>query len=126
MARRKAAENCLLLPWQTAKKDCREKRFTQLGNTILLTRKDSNGKETNEFLNLSCGERFLYLCMVMEAGGKRTFTFPLSAARKYGYSNSSFRKQLETLVEKRFIERASGKNTREANVYTFCSDWKLP
>lgn len=124
MPKRKAAENCPLKPWESARRDCRERRFVQIGNSMLLPKYSEDKKQINPFYDLKTGEKYLYFCMVMEAGGRRDFRFPLSSAKKYGISNGSFRTYVETLIDKKLITRQSGKNTREANNYSFSSGWK--
>ena len=56
-SRRKAGAT--LQPWLTARTDCREKRFIQVGNSLLLS---------HRFWRISAGARYCYLCMAMEAG----------------------------------------------------------
>lgn len=124
MPRRKAAENCPLKPWESARRDCKEKRFIQVGNSMLLPKYSEDKKQVNPFYDLKTGEKYLYFCMCLESGGRRDFRFPLSSAKKYGISNGSFRTYLETLISKGFIKRESGKTTREANNYSFMFDWK--
>ena len=51
-------------PWLSARLDCKEGRFVQVGNSLLLSK---------EFQALTAGARFLYLCMTMESAGKREF-----------------------------------------------------
>lgn len=48
-------------PWLSARLDCKEGRFIQVGNSLLLSK---------EFQALTAGARFLYLCMTMESGGR--------------------------------------------------------
>lgn len=47
----------------------------QVGNTLLLSK---------EFQSLSAGAQMLYLCAYMESGGRRQFTLPARALKKYG------------------------------------------
>ena len=105
-----------IVPWLSAKPDHAEKRFIQAGNSLLLSR---------TFQALGTGSRYLYLCMAMESGGKRTFTFPQSAAKKYGISPASLRRHVDELEAGKFIKVYSGQPTREANRYEFCPEWKL-
>ena len=74
---------------------------------------------------LKPGARYLYLCMTMEAGGKREFTFPASSAEKYHIPPSSFDRFKAELIDAGFIRI---KGEREAdpgkNVYEFVFDWK--
>lgn len=102
-------------PWLTENIDCKEKRFIQVGNHLLLSKR---------FQNLSAGARTLYLCMAMESGGRKGFTFPLAVARKYGFAKNSFWRYRNELDEKRFIKYCSNKNIRKPNEYEFCLEWK--
>ena len=86
MPRRKSADKCSILPWLSAKPDSREGRFTQIGNSLLLSPK---------FKELTTGARSLYISMAME----------------------------ELLSVGCIVLKSSGKNTREANVYTFSVDY---
>lgn len=106
-----------IVPYLSAKADNREKRFIQVGNSLLLSRR---------FHALSTGSRFLYFCMAMESGGRSGFVFPQREAKKYGIAPSSLRKHINELEAARFIRVYSGKPTREPNRYEFCVDWKLP
>ena len=105
-----------LLPWLSAKQDCREKRFLQIGNSLLLDKR---------WQSLTHGAKCLYICMAMEAGGKRYFTFPESASRKYGLKHSSFWNYVSELEERQFIERSSMKNLRKDNEYKFSLGWRI-
>ncbi len=124
MARHKAAKNCTVLPWLSSRKDNEEGRFIQVGNSLLLTRKDENGTERNRFLQLSFAARFCYLCMTLEAAGKRSFEFPLKAAKKYNIPPATFRRSVKELEAAQFIVKQSGKTVRQPNLYDFCFDWK--
>ena len=64
--------------WLSALPDCRDRRFIQIGNSLMLSK---------DFQKLSTGARWLYAAMSMESGGRREFIFPLSAAKKYGMSD---------------------------------------
>ena len=116
MPRRKAAPNCSIQFWLSAKQDCREGRFVQVGNSLLLS---------SEFQQLSMGARSIYFCMAMEAGGRRNFTFPQAAAKKYGIPARSMRRYLQELIDAGFIEvEASGRWTRESNSCLFSMKWR--
>lgn len=104
-----------LLAWLSASLDCKEGRFVQVGNSLLLS---------EQFQTLSAGARFTYLAMCMEGGGKREFVFPLSAAKKYGIASMSLRRQVDELVKGGFITVRSGACVRAPNIYTFSFDWK--
>ncbi len=108
-----------MLPWLTAKPPGEtEKRFIQIGNSLLL---DST------FKSLSRGAQMLYLCMAMESGGKSAFKMSKGAAkRKYGYAPTSFdryRKELESDGFIRVVESET-RGQYEANTYTFLAEWK--
>ena len=53
-----------IVPALSAKVDNKEKRFIQVGNSLLLSK---------QFHALSTGSRFLYFCMAMESGGREEF-----------------------------------------------------
>ena len=61
-----------LVPWMSASPDNVEKRFIQVGNSLLFNK---------EFQSLGAGSQMLYLCMSMESAGKRRFIFPQAAAK---------------------------------------------
>lgn len=101
--------------WMSAKADNKEKRFIQVGNSLLLSK---------EFQKLGVGARCLYMCMAMESAGKRGFEFPLSSAKKYGFGNSTLRRYIAELEEAKFITVNSMKNVRRPNEYAFSLEWK--
>ena len=116
MARRKAAQNCAVKPWLSANGDCREGRYLQVGNSLLLSKR---------FQALSAGARVTYLAMALESGGRPQFTFPAAAAKKYGVPLRSARRHIGELEENGFIScTSSGKNTRTESLYEFRLDWK--
>ena len=114
MSKRKSRPT--IVPWLSAKPDSYEKRFIQVGNSLVLS---------DQFQNLGIGTRYLYFCMAMESGGKRDFTFPQKVAEKYGIKPSSLRRHIDELEAGKFIKVYSGKPTREPNKYIFCQEWKL-
>ena len=123
MPRRKAAQHCKILPWLSWRSDCEEGRFCQVGNSLLLSH-EIDGVEKNPFVELPDGAKVLYLSMCMEAAGKRTFEFPLSAAKKYCIPNGSLRRNIKKLIDAGFIRCQSGYHARLSNVYEFSLDWK--
>lgn len=114
MPRRKAAKNCQILPWLSAKQDCAEGRFLQVGNSLLLS---------PDFQKLSVGARWVYLALCMEAGGKRTVKFSHSAAAKYGISPRSYDRQIKELLNAKFIEPATV-SKYQGNQFYFSIEWK--
>lgn len=115
MGRRKHAENCAVPAWASGRIDSREKRFVMLGNSLFF---DSS------FQTLSAGAKHLYISMCLECGGRRVFTFPHGAAKKYGIPARSFDRYTAELLAAGFISMTSGKNTRTANVFSFEFGWK--
>ena len=104
-----------LSPWVTAKPDGMEKRFIQIGDTLVYH---------PAWLALSAGAKVLYLYMCMESGGKNEFIIP---QRVYGRftDGKAFRRAKKVLIDAGFIEIAhNGANTRTENIYRFCYGWK--
>lgn len=64
----------------SGKVNCKEGRFIQVGNSLVLSKK---------FQELKSGARWLYLSMAMESGGKREVTFTHGSGKKYGIKPSS-------------------------------------
>ena len=105
-----------LSPWMSARPDNIDRRFIQVGNSLLLS---------DKFQKLKSGAQHLYMCMSMEAGGQKDFTFPQSAAKKYGIAPKTLQRNVDTLVKNNFIRKVSGANLRVANQYTFTpAAWK--
>lgn len=116
MGRKKAAVNVDIRPWLSAKQDCKEGRFIQVGNSLLFSKAAQS---------LSAGSFRLYLCMAMESGGRSEFSFPNSAAKKYGFAETSFNRYTKELREKGFIiVTECGRITRTPNIYRFSFSWK--
>lgn len=116
MGKRKSAQRADMRPWASAHLDCKEGRFVQLGNSLMLSK---------AFQVLSTGARMLYICACAECGGRRQFTFPSRTMKKYGIPERSGRRYLIELEERGFITCVcSGKNTRHDSDYEFCLNWK--
>lgn len=120
MPSRKAAKNCAILPWLSASVDCKEGRFTQVGNSFLLA---FGGKHP---IDLSPGARWMYLCMAMESGGKRELIFTHGAGRKYGIKGTSYDRYAKELESKGFIERIEDNNLAQYAParWRFSFEWK--
>ncbi|MCD7761994.1 MAG: hypothetical protein LUI14_02130 [Lachnospiraceae bacterium] len=114
MPSRKSAKDCQILPWLSAKKDCKEGRFLQIGNSLMLS---------ENFQKLSVGARWVYLALCMESGGKRTVKFPHSAAKKFGISPRSYDRQIKELLDAKFIEPATV-SKYQGNQFYFSLEWK--
>lgn len=117
MPKHRAAQNCAILPWLSAKGDGKEGRFLQCGNSLFLSK---------SFQALSTGARWLFLSMAMEAGGKRELIFKHSSAKKYGISPSSYDRFLKELKDAGFIEKIEDENLAQyaPGRYRFVFDWK--
>lgn len=115
MSRPKSARNCELRPWFKGK-SAKEGRFLQIGNSWFLS-------ERVKGLHPSALK--LFLCMGLEAGGYRDVIFPESAAKKYGFSPSTFRRGLKELEGAKFIERLEDENRSQyaANKFRFLIPW---
>ena len=61
-----------IVPALSAKVDNKEKRFIQVGNSLLLSK---------QFHALSTGSRFLYFRMAMESDGRKNFILPQKDAK---------------------------------------------
>ena len=109
--------NGQLLPWMSARLDCKEKRFLQVGNSLFFS---------PEFQNLNTGARMLYLCMAIESGGKREVAFSRATAAKYGIPRNSFTRQITDLKEAGFVEVSMESNYWQfaPTVYRFSFLWK--
>ena len=117
MPNKRGARNCTISSWLSANLDCKDGRFIQVGNSLLLSKK---------FQALRSSTQMLYLCMAMESGGKREFKFSKGTMTKYGLNRSTAVKGIEALIEAGFIKKdSSGKNTREPNKYEFINEWKM-
>ena len=115
VARRKAAQNCTVLPWLSEKQDCKEGRFLQVGNSLLLSKR---------FQALPPTAQILYIVMANESGRNRSFEFPQTAAKKYGFAPTTFRRAVDELIKAGMITKQSGQSARAPNLYEFCFDWK--
>lgn len=69
-----------IVPALSAKVDNKEKRFIQVGNSLLLSK---------QFHALSTGSRFLYFCMAMESGGRKNFILPQRTQKAHGVNPRS-------------------------------------
>ena len=103
-------------PWQTKNTDGREKRYIRIGNSQLLSNAMNKG-------NLSHAAFRVYIFMLLEAAGKREFTFPHSKYSRI-ISDGGFQKAKAELIEKGFIKITEKYKTR-SNKYAFTDAWKL-
>lgn len=88
----------------------------QIGNSLFLC---------EPFQALSAGAQHLYLCMALECGGRRQYTFPAKSMTKYGIPLRSSRRYVDELIDNGFISCIeSGRNTRTESKYEFRLDWK--
>lgn len=102
--------------WASAKDDCREQRFAQIGNSLFYDPR---------FQSLSVGARHLYFCCILESGGKKEFQFPAVKIKALGLKERSTRSHFDELIAHGFIEKkSSGQNTRTPNDYLFSQEWR--
>lgn len=104
--------------WASGNDHNKEKRFAQLGDSLLF-HPAVKGLSANAFR--------VYVCCIMEAGGRKMFQFPESKALSLGFSRSTFRRSMAELHRKGFLSTVrSGKTTRTASDYEFSAEWKRP
>lgn len=117
MGRKKSAPNCDIRPWLSGRRDCREGRYIQVGNSLLLS---------EAFRKLSGNEHKVYFALCMESGGRPTAALSSAGAKKYGINESTFRRSIDKLIEKGFISCDFEDNPYKfkTNVYRFRTDWK--
>lgn len=117
MGRSKLAKNVEIRPWLSAKPDCKEGRFIQVGNSLLLSKK---------FQGLTAGARWLYQCMAMESGGKGSVEFTHGTGEKYGIPGSSYDRYTKELKAGGFITITGNEDMAQyaPSVYQFTFDWK--
>lgn len=102
-------------PWQSCKDDGIEKRYIRLGNSLLLH---------PAVMELSDKAFRIYVHMLLEAEGKRTFVFPRQTYKRLA-GNTTFQRAKNELIEKGFIrEKQCNRNLRKPNEYEFLEDWK--
>ena len=117
MPKRKSAKGYSVKPWLSANLDSKERRYIQIGNSILLSK---------QFQALRPTAQILYFCMALESGLHRDFIFPQKTMTKYGLNRSTAVKGIEELIETGFIRKVySGKATREPSKYEFINEWKM-
>ncbi len=117
MARIRAAKNRALRPWASANLDCKDGRFIQVGNSLLLSK---------TFQSLKPTARNLYFTMMMESAGKPSFKYSHGTAKKYGFPPTSFDRAIKELKERGFVELIQDDEHAQfkANEYKFISNWK--
>lgn len=117
MGRRKAAKNVHFPFWMSARANCQEGRFLQVGNSITLSK---------TVQKLTPGARWLYLAMAMESGGKPEMTFTHSTAKKYRIAKSTFDRHIKELCAHGFITRIPDPDMMQyaPGKYRFSMEWK--
>lgn len=102
-------------PWQSIKPDGIEKRYVRLANSQLCAAAMNN---------LSSTAFRVYVLMLLEAGGKREFTFSFSKYKNFT-TRPTFMKAKDELIKAGFIlEKQNNFNLRKANIYAFSDEWK--
>lgn len=115
MPRRKAAQHVNIKPWLSARSDCSEGRFVQIGNTLLLSK---------SFQELSTSAQMLYICLAMESGGKPFAKLSRGNAKKYGFSPATYSRAVKQLIQAGFVKIAEDTGRYESNKFQFINDWK--
>lgn len=118
MSKHKSARNVEIKPWLSGRIDCTERRFIQVGDSFLLA---------DQVKAMSGNELKTYLALSMESGGKPWASLSSTAgAKKYGISESTFRRSIQGLEEKGFISCVFEDNPYryKTNVYRFNLSWK--
>ena len=111
MSRKKAQS---LPPWQSAAPNGREKAYVKMGLSQL---------EHPAIRALKPGAFKLYVYMLSEARGGKTFVFPLSEYSKF-LSRDGFQKAKAELVEKGLIVvEEDWAHVRKPTVYAFSDAW---
>lgn len=101
--------------WQTCKGDGIEQRYIRLGNSQLLH---------PAIKSLPPLAFKIYTYMLLESGGKKTFTFPYSRYKDL-VSKQGFLLIKAELIERGLIQEVQNNaNRRKANIYEFVDDWK--
>ena len=104
-----------LPPWATATEDGIERRFIQIGGTLL---------SSEAYQRLSANAARIYFHMMFESGGKIEFEMPFGKYKKIMWRDA-FQRAKNELIEAGFIELSeSGANLRKPNVYRFSKKWK--
>ena len=117
MGRRRKKRGYKIGVFGSGRTDGVEPHFLQIGVTLF---------EHPTFQSLTPTQRYLYLCMLHDAEGRREFVFPQARFKHFGLKNTAARDGIEALIQKGFIVRLfSGKVTREASGYAFSHAWKL-
>lgn len=92
MPRKKAAQNCIIVPWLSARQDCKEGRFLQLGNSMLFS---------PVIQSLSGNTLFFYLALSMEAGGRPYVVFSHGVAwKKYHIAPTTYDRAKKSLSKR--------------------------
>ena len=107
--------NKSLPPWLTGREGSSRAPFSRISKTLLTD---------PAFLALTPTAQHVYLCMTVEAGQYREFTFTKSTADKYGIAHRSLLRAVQDLTAAGFIETQSGQSVRKPNNYRFSFAWK--
>lgn len=115
MPRKKAAQHANIRPWMSARRDCEEGRFIQVGNSLLLS---------DAFQALNSSAQVLYLCLAMESGGKQRVRLSRGQAKKYGIAPATYSRGIKELIDAGFLVIADDIGRFESNTFLFCTAWK--
>lgn len=107
----------ILKPWLSGKLDNRDKRFIQVGASLL---------QSTAFKSLNYASRILYLCLANDAGKENSVEFSHSAAKRYGFPPSTFDRSIKELIAAGFIERVEDEDRSQYKTsrFRFTYKWK--
>ena len=118
MGRHKSAKNVPIVAWLSAKADCREGRFIQVGNSLLLS---------GAFHKLNPKTQMLYLALAMESGGKQSVKLSHGSAKsKYGISPTTYDRAIKQLIAEGYITQVIDEDRSQyaTNQFRFANNWK--
>lgn len=114
--KRRAAPHCSILSHLSARSDCQEVKFIQVGASFF---------EDENVCSLKPQTKWVYLCMAIVAGRDTEFSFSRGDGMKYGIPSRTLCTAVNELLEKGFLIRVeSGKFTRTKNKFRFIYNWK--
>lgn len=99
--------------WETTKADGIEKRYIRLG-----------ASKAAAMIGLSDAAYRIFICMMMESGGKETFEFPYSKYQAYAGKHKFLNAKRELITAGFIDEVQNNANLRRPNVYKFSNRWK--
>ncbi len=108
----------VLKPWLSGKSDNKDKRFIQVGASLL---------QSPAFKSLNYASRCLYLCLANDAAKDSIVEFSHSDAKRFGFPPSTFDRSTKELCDAGFIERVEDEDRSQYKTsrFRFISAWKF-